>query len=160
MQFPEIYKVSFLKKLQNPLRHRIAPDAVAELAEQPDALSLMNLASSRPWISAVRRPASPSQIATCHSRHVASTICSTSAHCLDDFYAVALAQDVLRVQASWHNLAIDLDRHLALGVARDFEQCDNAGAVSQFVRFAVQQYLHCPLVYLPPLFTAAGKTPG
>ena len=76
-------------------------------------------------------------------RHFASRKRGTSppAHCLDDFYAVAIAQDSTGVLALRHDFVIDLNRNPALRVVAGLEQSDHGEIVSDITRFAVEQDL-------------------
>jgi hypothetical protein len=64
---------------------------------------------------------------------------SASPHRLDDFYAVAIAHDALRVLAFRYDLTVDLDGNTAPGEVRVIEQRAHAQAFGHFARFAIEQ---------------------
>jgi hypothetical protein len=64
---------------------------------------------------------------------------SASAYRVDDFEAVALAQYALRVLALRHDLAVDFDCHLALGVAFGIEQLADAEFLGHLKKCAVER---------------------
>jgi hypothetical protein len=72
---------------------------------------------------------------------------SASPHCVYHFYAIAIVQQALALQAFRHDFAIDLDRDLASGEARGFEQIDQRDSSVQFAWFAIEQDIeHAPIV--------------
>jgi hypothetical protein len=84
--------------------------------------------------SAVRAPLPARAVKASRKRSL-----SAPAHCLDDFYAVAIADDAQRVLAFRHDLAIDFDGNPATGVGRSGEQARDTEALIDFARLAVEQ---------------------
>ena len=94
------------------------------------------LPSSVSWL-----PGSPASASCCGVRRCTRCF-STAPYGLHDLHAIAFAQFVLRMPASRHDFAIDLDRDPAIPVPGFSEQCRHRRGGAAFVRLAIEKNLH------------------
>lgn len=74
---------------------------------------------------------------------------SASPHCVHYFHVIAVVQETLAMQAFRYDFAIDLDRDLAPGEARGFEQIDHRDSGVQFARLAIEQDIEHASIVTP-----------